>query len=506
MSKRTLVLGGPGCGKTTALLEIVRDRLQYYAPEEIAYLAFTRKAAYEARGRAVHNLGIESDRLIWFRTLHSMAFKALGLDPGHVMSGPEYDELGRFMNLEFTTPATDDDYGLHLGASEGEILARLEQLCRVTGRPLDKMAPRLGINVYLARFYQRSLEAFKADRYLLDFTDMIERFVTEGGTEALSQVKTVIVDEAQDLSPIHWKALQPLFNRAEEVFIGGDDDQSIFKWAGADVDTFLLMDGRRQVLPVSHRLPINIFNYANQIVGRIKNRIPKDWKPRAEYGQISRLDDFENLPYQDDDWLILARHNYQLVQYIGTLRRQGFVYEYNGRSSTKTEHVPRIIAWEDLRKGRRVEAKKVKDVYKALNAQFLNRKSAKGLRAVEDRVLLGLDRLKQEFGLKDAPPWFDALVMSERESNYYREVLRRARGKTAILSETPRIKVSTIHGVKGGEATNVVLTPDVSRAAFEELEGRATSDNEHRVFYVGATRAKESLYLINPRSNRYYDL
>lgn len=505
MTNQTLILGGPGCGKTSALLAIVRERLAYLEPEEIAYLAFTRKAAYEAKTRAVHNLGIESGRLTWFRTIHSMAFKALGLDPGHVMGGPDYDELGGFLNIDFETPSTDDDFGLHLGASEGEILARLEQLCRVTGKPMDAVSPRQGIDIFKARYYRDSLNKFKKERFLLDFTDMIEMFVQEHAHTALKSVKTVIVDEGQDLSPIHWRALQPLFANADEVFIGGDDDQSIFKWAGADVDHFLKLGGEKRVLPVSHRLPISIFDLANRIANRIVRRIPKDWTPRQDTGRVLQRDDVEELEFERDDWLLLARHNYQLTKYVAVLRRRGFIYEYAGRSSVDTDHVPRVIAWEDLRKGRAVDAKKVRNVFETLRKGLFDKKKAQGLRDVEDREKIDLPRLQSEFGLQDAPPWYDALVMSEKESRYYREILRRNANVNA-LREKPKIKVATIHGVKGGEAANVVLTPDVSRATFDELESPRTSDNEHRVFYVGATRARKNLFLLYPRSNRYYEL
>lgn len=505
MSKQTLVLGGPGCGKTTALLDIVRDRLQRHAPEEIAYLAFTRKAAHEARTRAACNLGVDSGRLKWFRTIHSMAFKALGIDPGHVMSGPDYTELGAFLNVEFLTPSTDDDFGLHLGASEGEVLARLEQLCRVTGEPMERGAPRQGVDIFKARYYRDSLNAFKRERFLLDFTDMIELFVLEHAHKALKSVKTVIVDEAQDLSPIHWKALQPLFASADEVFIGGDDDQSIFQWAGADVDHFLSLDGEKRVLPVSHRLPVSIWRLANRIAARIGKRIPKGWNPRQDAGLIRQCDDVEELDFDRDDWLLLARHNYQLSRYVAVLRRRGFIYEYNGRSSVDTDHVLRIVEWESLRRGKTVKAKAALTVFESLRKPLFDKKRARALRNVPDNTPVDKTALQRDYGLKGTPPWFDALIMPENESRYYREVLRR-NANADDLKNKPTIKVSTIHGVKGGEAENVVLTPDVSRAAFEELESPRTADNEHRVFYVGATRARERLFLLYPRTHRHYNI
>ena len=63
-----------------------------------------------------------------------------------------------------------------------------------------------------------------------------------------------------------------------------------------------------------------------------------------------------------------------------------------------------------------------------------------------------------------------------------------------------KINLSTIHMAKGGECDNVMLMTDLSRANSEEME--IDSDDTNRVFYVGATRAKQSLHIINPQQER----
>ena len=71
------------------------------------------------------------------------------------------------------------------------------------------------------------------------------------------------------------------------------------------------------------------------------------------------------------------------------------------------------------------------------------------------------------------------------------------------LAHKPRITVSTIHGAKGGEAQNVVLYTDCSYAALREAEKDTAGSNDlHRTFYVGITRAKENLFLVEPESSR----
>ena len=68
---RTIVLGPPGTGKTTTLLNKVDDYLKQTDPDKVGYFAFTQKAAYEAKDRAIKKFNLEEDDLSYFRTLHS---------------------------------------------------------------------------------------------------------------------------------------------------------------------------------------------------------------------------------------------------------------------------------------------------------------------------------------------------------------------------------------------------------------------------------------------------
>ena len=71
------------------------------------------------------------------------------------------------------------------------------------------------------------------------------------------------------------------------------------------------------------------------------------------------------------------------------------------------------------------------------------------------------------------------------------------RGNGEQLNKPPRILLSTIHGVKGGEAENVVLLTDLSRNTQKNMD--RFPDDENRLFYVGATRTKDHLHIIKPK-------
>jgi DNA helicase-2/ATP-dependent DNA helicase PcrA len=63
-----------------------------------------------------------------------------------------------------------------------------------------------------------------------------------------------------------------------------------------------------------------------------------------------------------------------------------------------------------------------------------------------------------------------------------------------------RVKLSTIHGAKGGEADNVLLLTDLSTKFAREYDRNA--DDIHRLFYVGLTRARESLHIVLPKNEQ----
>ena len=72
----------------------------------------------------------------------------------------------------------------------------------------------------------------------------------------------VFIDEAQDLSMMQWNMAKTIWDKTTDSFIAGDDDQAIFRWAGADVDSFITQKGKLLNLTQSRRIPRAIHNFA----------------------------------------------------------------------------------------------------------------------------------------------------------------------------------------------------------------------------------------------------
>ncbi len=108
------IFGPPGTGKTTTLLNMVDEALENgTSPHRIAFLAFTRKAANEAKERAAERFGLDPKKdLVHFRTLHSLALTMTDIRPEQVMQEDNYKELSKKMGISLggaKNTSFDDD-------------------------------------------------------------------------------------------------------------------------------------------------------------------------------------------------------------------------------------------------------------------------------------------------------------------------------------------------------------------------------------------------------------
>lgn len=494
---RELILGGPGCGKTSSLLQLVEDHLkQGVQPNEIAYVAFTRKAANEALERACYQFGLKSDDLPFFRTLHSMAFKELDLSRDQLMSEEHFDELGDHLKIKFG--GVEDEFGVISEQRErGSQYYHIEQQSRLRQIPLRSMALLDGRQGHwLVQHYQDALVSYKRSRELFDYTDILEQWSKR---MVPLPIRVLIVDEAQDLSPLQWELVHKLERDVPYVYYAGDDDQAIYGWAGADVTHFLGLHAQRRVLPVSFRLPSEVFTRCVRISSRIKNRYPKEWRSCEREGRVSVVSSPELAPLQSGQWFVLARNHYHLESTCAFLRTKGLVFTSAGRSSLSSTDALAVRAWVRAQLCELVSVADARRIVSKIPKHRL-KTSTESLFSMPDNQTIPREVLLETYSVDLSKSWEQVLVLRPEERAYIRLVAARE----PDLDAPPRIKVSTIHAVKGGECDNVLLLPDMSNACYESFVKKP--DDEARVFYVGASRAKERLVICQPQSSSYFPL
>lgn len=495
---RTIYFGPPGTGKTYTLLGRLEHELRSGVPaDRIAFLTFTRRARLEAIDRVRQQLDLAATDLPYFRTIHSMAFRALKLGDGDVLSGQLLRDFGDSMGLTFGDVAASEMAAEGIcSANQGDMLMALDNLSRVRIEPLKKTwaDARLDVDWLTTDQFARSYRAFKDAHGVLDFTDVLAEFVR---SKLQLPVDVCFVDEAQDLSSLQWLAVLDTVASCKRQYIAGDDDQAIYRWAGADAQTFMQLQGTRQVLGQSHRLPRRVHQLAQSILRNIKQRVTKDFNPRDCDGTVQQHASVDGLPVPDGHWLWLVRNRYLMANLQRHLEQLGLAYTVHGRSSIVDTDRDAIYTWERLRGGKSVNGAQARVVYKHLRTRLDVKHGFKLLPGIADDAPVDMAQLRDQHGLLAQGTWFDVLHhIPIGRQHYYRKLLR----QHGTLKLPSAVTLETIHGAKGAEAAHVALFLDMSRRTYDEYH--LSPDDEHRVWYVGATRARDSLHLVQA-SGRY---
>ena len=222
----------------------------------------------------------------------------------------------------------------------------------------------------------------------------------------LPNFDVVFVDEAQDLSLMQWDMVKTIWNRTTDNYIAGDDDQAIFKWAGADVDSFIALDGKFINLTQSYRIPAKIHNVAMKIIGKINNRIPKLWKPKMKQGKVSIHADFRDIDMSQGEWLILGRTRSLLDELEEVLYQKGYYYKNKFKKGYESELYESITNWEKWRKGGVLDYSTVSQMFNYMSPRQLEKEK---LALMDKNNFYSLKECQDKYGLMTNSVWYDAL-------------------------------------------------------------------------------------------------
>ena len=292
-----LILAGAGSGKTRVLTHriahLLRERLA--RPAEILAVTFTNKAAGELRNRVHGLVGPEAEKL-WVATFHAAGARLLRRE-AEALSLPRtfaiYDEADALAEAKRAC----QDLGVDLGTAR-QHLSRIDRWKNQGILPGSVQVPdwdvpgKVAIRVYDR--YQRALQAGGA----VDFGDLIVRvielFAKHPGIEEryAERFRYILVDEFQDTNPAQYALLRRLAKVHGNLCVVGDDDQSIYRWRGAEVSNILdfprHFPGTRVIkLEQNYRSTGRILAAAHAVIERNERRSEKKlWTALGEGEKI----------------------------------------------------------------------------------------------------------------------------------------------------------------------------------------------------------------------------
>jgi DNA helicase-2/ATP-dependent DNA helicase PcrA len=503
MTQRIKLSGPPGTGKTTKLISYVEQLIsQGVAPDDIMLTTFTRAGAKEAQDRACAKFNLTPARLPYFRTLHSICYSLI--PENDILQPSDWFNLAHTLGLSFSVSFKGED-GVLKGSSKGDQLMGLWSLARATKKSIHQilnereMFPGMPvINLPELEHFIGSVTAYKQSLGKIDYTDMLEIWLERGHHPHVSYV---IADEGQDLSKLQWDVLECMAEKAKEFTVAGDDDQAIHEWNGASPLSLIDMEcDQHIVLPQSYRIPRKIHDLAESITKKISRRTVKEYQPRTEEGEINIINHLDQLDLDEGTWLLLARNLCFLEEYSDLCYRKGVLFLSDSTNGFNRKLFEAIKSWRKLLAGEAVPTPEARDLYKLMSQRDRVKRGFKVQLERTEKETVTIKELQDEFGLLVESPWNVAFDMiGEQDKAFFKKL-----DDKGALDSACRIRISTIHGAKGAESQNVVLRTDMTYRSFQSY--LQNPDPEHRVFYVGATRASEKLFIYDTNNSNAYPL
>lgn len=511
-----LVVAGPGSGKTLAIIRRIAGLIrQGVTPESILAVTFTNRAAREMRERLFTLLGATSYK-VFVGTLHLLGLRIIreNTTNGFVVFNRE-EQVGFLKSLLQVSKAKATD-----------IADEISHIKSLAIDPASEMKETF-------EQYQTMMMANKA----LDFDDLILKPIPMLANS--SQLKKyrdrfhhIIIDEYQDINPAQYRLLRLLVGSKTAICAVGDPDQAIYAFRGADVENFLnfrkdFVGATEVTLNLNYRSSGNIVRSSAKMIMHNKKRIEKELlavksdgpmivvasvSDEAAEGEFivheieSRLGglshyrlqnqinekDYPNASYCFSDFAVIFRTNSQARAIEERLAESGIPCRLVGRGNTGSGAKTYDMASSLRQFSSSIENRS--QLFETKATEFLEY-FARNCQIDSDQIKDFINHIKLIFG--DA--WSETMagdIVNELNLLAPSDDFDRRAEAVALM---------TLHMAKGLEF-KVIFISGVENGLIPYRKGNDPVDleEERRLFYVGMTRAKDELFLLNKRTGFIY--
>jgi DNA helicase-2/ATP-dependent DNA helicase PcrA len=389
---------------------------------------------------------------------------------------------------------------------------------------------------HAARVFADKWDDWKEQHGLFDFTDLIE-YAEQELAVAPGAPNVILTDECQDFTPAQLRLIRRWGEAADWFFEAGDDDQTLYSWAGCDPQAFInppLPAEQMIVLEQSYRVPRAVHERAERWIKQVSVRQEKVYRPRDADGRVLRSPATWREPYvlapkiqalldEGQSVMLLASCGYMLQPTLKMLREHAIPFANpwrikagnwnpmrSGAGTGAAERIAYFLLNDENYYGEKARLWSPKELFawsNPLKAEgvFIHGAKTAIEKHKKESQLVTWEQLAQWFTedalnhIWDADlDWYmRSILATKRRAFEFPLAVLRKRGLSALL-EKPRLYVGSIHSFKGAEADNVILFPDLSLRGYNEGWTGKHKDEIRRAFYVAATRARDTLVIAHP--------
>ncbi|MCE5227084.1 MAG: ATP-dependent helicase, partial [Porphyromonadaceae bacterium] len=501
-----------------------------YIPSDITAITFRKSSANDLINKVSLRTKMPADALKeHVGTIHSICNRLSGR--GTPLAASDLNKFVKehkyMQNSKQFQSNLDNDDQVYTGN-----LFDLYTWMRNTQTPQDKLYAypgfnELGQDLDVVQTFINDYEQYKIKNNKIDFTDMLQRVIE---SETPLDTPVLIIDEFQDLTLQMYQVFKLWFPQCEVVIIAGDPLQSIYGYMGGSPRYYMDFAAKEIILKKSYRLPSQIWEYAKTIL-RYEGMQAPDVVAKAGYKTpIQELHWNDSFPTYESE-LHLVRCNYQSQAVAMSLANSGKLFGgLHGWTAAELNLAKAIINFrsgvpltvnDTLTLAENYPVKYFgskhteESISQAIKNYFNTSSSSSTLSAWSDTSML-TPKIRDSLSSDDPTNLMNrnsklftakirGIMDSRLKLNY---IPKNAEGNYPIVQfdgkYLPDRNLLTIHGAKGLEANAVFLhtaiTPRIQKAIVIPGEESAA---EARVWYVGATRSRDTLYIVKDAGKNY---